>query len=244
MIADMLTLVWKEWKEMFLNRVEWKGGLFSSIIVPLFIMGIFMPWQSGRDWVRSPAQAVVWTWLPLFLVAIFTAESFAGERERKTLESLLASRLSDRAILFGKLAAVVGYGWGMVPAATLLGVVTVSLKLGEVVLPPAQTMIVVFVMSLLVSLLAASGGILISLRAPTVRQAGQILSLVLMSLVFVMVFGGRMIPPPWKARLAAAFAAPNLTRTALVAGAVLALIDAVLLAAAIARFKRARLILD
>ena len=52
------------------------------------------------------------------------ADSFAGERERHTLETLLASRLSDRAILFGKIAACIAYGWLMAMLCVLVGTIT------------------------------------------------------------------------------------------------------------------------
>ena len=46
------------------------------------------------------------------MVSSLVADSFAGERERHTLETLLASRLPDRAILAGKLLVPVAVAWG------------------------------------------------------------------------------------------------------------------------------------
>ncbi len=46
-------------------------------------------------------------------------DSIAGERERQTLETLLASRLPDRAIVLGKIIAVTLFGWGLL----LLGMI-------------------------------------------------------------------------------------------------------------------------
>jgi ABC-2 type transport system permease protein len=56
--------------------------------------------------------------------------SVAGERERRTLETLLASRLDERAILFGKLLAARAYGWGLTLLSLLLGAASVSLAYG------------------------------------------------------------------------------------------------------------------
>ncbi len=246
MLADLVTIVWKEWKELLLSRGGLRGGLVSTIGIPLVMLGIYLPWQNGPEWVTTPLLPVAWSWLPLLLVGALVADSFAGERERKTLETLLASRLSDRAILFGKMAALAGYGWGLAVSSLLLGTVTVNAlhRQERLLLPGANTVAVIVVFGLLSSLLAASGGVLISLRATSVRQAAQINSLAMLALILGAVALAKSLPPSWGARLAAAFTGPNLVRTELVAAAGLIVIDAALIAGAVARFQRARLILD
>ena len=246
MIGDIWTMVWKEWREIFLQRGTFRVGVFSAIVIPLALLGIFIPWQEGRRWAQSTIAPVLWVWLPVFLVATMICESFAGERERKTLETLLASRLADRTILFGKIAAAIGYGWGLAMSSMLLGLVTVNVVHGQgrLILLPAQSIFVVSTISLLASALAASAGVLISLRAATVRQAQQTLSLSLMGLMFGCIFGLQALPPAWKAWLLRTFAGANLITTALVGGAALLTLDLLLISAAMARFQRARLILD
>jgi ABC-type Na+ efflux pump permease subunit len=49
-------------------------------------------------------------------------DSIAGERERQTLETLLASRLPDRAILLGKVAAITLLGWLLLALGALPGI--------------------------------------------------------------------------------------------------------------------------
>ncbi|MGC8794399.1 MAG: ABC transporter permease [Bryobacteraceae bacterium] len=244
MLADILTMIWKEWKELLLSRGGIRGGLVSTVGIPMGMLGVYLPWQNGPEWVTTPLLPVAWSWLPLLLVGALVADSFAGERERKTLETLLASRLSDRAILLGKIAALVGYGWGLALSSLVLGTFTVNLLHGKhgLLLPGANTVVVIAVFGLLTSLLAASGGVLISLRATSVRQAAQINSLVLMALVLGAVALGKALPPGWHARIA--FAPPNLVRTEAMLAAALLVADAALLAAAAMRFQRARLILD
>ena len=85
-------------------------------------------------------------------------------------------------------------------------------------------------MSLLASLLAANAGVLISLHVATVRQAQQILSIG----TLVLVFGGLL---GVSAVLADLFAALSYAQILLVAGAVLALLDAVLLGLALVSFQ-------
>lgn len=105
MIADFMTVMWKERKEV-LEQGGARGRMGLVIIVGAF--GVFLPLQMGRARVESPVALVYWAWVPLFLVISVVADSFAGERERHTLESLLAARLSDRTILFGKAGAAIG----------------------------------------------------------------------------------------------------------------------------------------
>jgi ABC-2 type transport system permease protein len=246
MTRDLWTMVWKEWKEIFLQRGTLRGGVFTAIAIPLGLLGIFIPWQEGPRWAESSTNSVVWIWLPVFLVATMICESFAGERERKTLETLLASRLDDRTILFGKLAAAVGYGWGLAMSSLVLGLITVNVVHGHgpLILLPAATVLLVATFSLLASTLAASAGVLISLRASTVRQAQQTLSLSLLGLMFGGLFGIQALPTTWKMWLARTLSGATLLTTELVGGALLLALDLLVISIAVARFQRARLILD
>lgn len=244
MLTDLYTIVWKEWREYVLQRGNLRGGWVGLLLV-LGVFGVLLPCQSGRGWVESPLALVYWAWLPLFLVISVVADSFAGERERHTLEALLATRLSDGAILLGKVVAAVGYGWGLTMIAVILGLITVNLShgQGELVLYGPLAAVSIPVITLLASLLAASAGVLVSLRAASVRQAAQTLSIGVMILLFVPLFGFQLLPPEWQARLATGLGDAEPTGIVVGAVAVLGLLDAGLLAAARARFRRARLIL-
>ena len=246
MLTDIVTMVRKEWKELLLSRGGLRGGLIATVIIPLGMLGVYAPWQSGADWLRSALLPAIWSWLPLLLVGALVADSFAGERERKTLETLLASRLSDRAILFGKMAALVGYGWGLTLGALVLGTITVNVSDPREAWqwPSLNTVAVIVVLGLLTSLLAAAGGVLISLRASSVRQAAQINSLALLFLMLGVFSGAKLMPASWRVSLGLAFAPPNLIRTEVLIAAVILLVDLALMIAAAARFQRARLILD
>ncbi|NPV06837.1 MAG: ABC transporter permease subunit [Anaerolineae bacterium] len=227
-----------------MQRGNLRGGWVGLLLV-LGVFGVLLPYQSGRSWVDSPLALVYWAWLPLFLVISVVADSFAGERERHTLEALLATRLSDGAILLGKVVAAVAYGWGLTMIAVILGLITVNLfhGEGELVLYGPLAAVSIPVITLLASLLAASAGVLVSLRASSVRQAAQTLSIAVMILLFVPLFGFQLLPPEWQTRLATGLADAKPTAIVVGAVAVLGLLDAGLLAAARARFRRARLIL-
>lgn len=244
-MADVVTVAWKEMKEMIALGGNLKGGRVG-IILMIAVFGVFLPLQHGAEWVSSPMTMIYWAWVPLMLVTGMVADSFAGERERHTLETLLASRLPDRAILFGKVAAAIAYGWGYMLVMFLSGLITVNIafRRGGLLLYPWTLITVALAGGLLTGCLAAAAGVLVSLRASTVRQAAQTLSIGIMLCIFVPAFGIPALPGAWKSTLLSAAAALTVRQWIVGACAVLALADAALLMAAMARFKRARLILD
>jgi len=242
MMADIWTVMWKEWKEF--SQGGGRGRL--GLLLFLGVFGVFMPLQMGRGWVESPVMPVAAVWVSLFLVTTVVADSFAGEREQHTLETLLASRLPDRAILFGKVGAAVVYGWVLTMLGLLLSLVTVNVAYqGEGLLFfPAPLAVGTVLLSLLGAGLAAGAGVLVSLRAASVRQAQQTMSLTLMALIFGIGFGAQALPVAWKVRLAQILAGVDATQALVVGAVVLASLDAGLLAAAMRRFRRGRLIAD
>lgn len=244
MISDLITIMWKEAKEIVLHRPGFRGG-WIGMLVFLGIFGIMLPLQSGPEWVESPLTLLAWAWVPFMLVNSVVADSIAGERERHTLETLLASRLSDGAILFGKIIASLLYGWGLTLISLVISLITLNLVHGEgeLLMFSPQMIASILVLTLLVATLAAGLGVLVSLRASTVRQAQQTLSTAFF-LLFIPFLLLPNLPQEWQARLAGLFMNANVSELAIGLGVALLVLDIGLLLAARARFRRARLILD
>ncbi len=249
MLQDMQAIVWKEWKELLTGR-GFRGGWLNLLVV-LGVLGIFLPFQMGRTMVvGSPVFLVVWLWVPGFLVMQVVADSFAGERERHTLETLLASRLSDRAILLGKIVAAMSYGCGLTLVSLALGLVTINLTHweGRLLVYSPQTALTLLVFIVLSTGFVAAVGVQISLWASTVRQAYQVMSIGIIILLFGGIYGipaiVRALPAGTAQQLSVWFTSANLRLALLVFVFVLAAVDAGLFAAALARFRRAKLILD
>ncbi|MGB9897375.1 ABC transporter permease, partial [Thermanaerothrix sp.] len=170
---DLQTMIWKEWKELFTSRSTGRGTLLSTLII-LFVLGVFMPLQVGEEWFTQPLTVVVWAWMPIFLTLGMVTDSFAGERERHTLETLLATRLPDLAILLGKILSAVLYGWGIAILSLLLAALTLNLSLkGGPYFYAPEFFAAALGFSLLSTVLFAALGVLSSLRAATARQAYQ-----------------------------------------------------------------------
>ena len=234
---DLWTMMWKESKDLL-----FQGG-WRSLIRPLFvigIMGIYLPLQFGPQWVDlTPLGMLLLLWIPFFVIISFIGDAIAGERERHTLETLLASRMPDRAILLGKIVATVVYAWGMGILSLLLGLILVDLlrTQGNWMFYPLDLFAEAIVLSLLVSVLGASAGVLISLRVSTVRQAQQILSVGTIVFVFGSIFALQAVP---------ANVASSLTyaQFLLIVMAVIAVLDAILFGLSLLSFQRSRLILS
>jgi ABC-2 type transport system permease protein len=137
-----------------------------------------MPWGDGRGWVEGYWSLITSIFIPLLMVGTVIAESIAGERERHTLETLLASRLPDRAILFGKLGFAIVYGWMVTLIVLLLGLITANTAdwNGHIVLFKPIIAIANIVISLLLAGIMASLGVFVSLRATTALGAMQTLT--------------------------------------------------------------------
>ena len=240
MLTDILTILQKELTELLFQRGQ---GRSTSIRMLIFVgaFGILLPLQNGIEGVQSPVNLAFWAWIPYLLVSGVTADTFAGERERHTLETLLASRLSDRAILFGKLAAVVAYGWGITLAAIVLSLVTVNIAYwqGTPTLYPLDLFAVILALSLLIAVFAAGLGIAISLRAATARAAQQTMGIIIFVLL-IPLFALSFLPREILARLDG-LNPPQIIAAILV---FLLVLDGGLLAYALKQFQRAKLISD
>jgi ABC-2 type transport system permease protein len=128
-MSDVFTMIWKERKSMFRARGR-RSQTILTVIMPILI-AIYLPWQEGQAWFHNAMSFVPVILIPFILVGITIPDSFAGERERHTLGTLLASRLSDRSILIGKIAASVLFAWAATIGILLLSAITVNALTGR-----------------------------------------------------------------------------------------------------------------
>jgi ABC-2 type transport system permease protein len=235
---DIWTMIWKESKDL-LFQGGWKALIRPVLLVG--ILGVYLPLQSGLQWLAlSPIEMFAILWIPYFVIISFIGDAIAGERERHTLETLLASRISDRAILLGKVIATVGYAWGMALVSLLLGLGLVNLFRGHgswAFYHPFDVFQEALALSLLSCVLGASAGVLVSLRSATVRQAQQILSIGTLVLIFGGIFALQALPANFVSSL-------SYSQFLGLSIAVIAVLDAILLGLSLVSFQRSRLILS
>jgi ABC-2 type transport system permease protein len=170
------------------------------------------------------------------------ADAFAGERERHTLETLLATRLPDAAILLGKILTIQAYAWALTLGMLVVAVVTANIVAASstlVVLSPILALGALLT-SLLASGMAACAGVLVSLRSPTTRHAQQRLGAGSM-LVFLILYSlARVVPIAWLG----AVSAPTILRLTVFLVIPLAASLLGLFLLSVHRFRRERLMLD
>lgn len=244
-MSDVFTMMWKERKSMFRAKGR-KSQTALTIIMPI-LLAIYLPWQEGVAWFNNALSFVPVIVIPFILVGLTIPDSFAGERERHTLGTLLASRLSDRSILIGKIAASVLFAWGATIAVLLLSALTVNaLNWDGTVMFYSRTVLAAdLALSLLVALMTAGAGVLISMRMDTVQSAQQSLMMILMIPLVVVQIGGVVILQTMGGRgqIKEFFASVELGEVALIVAVALVIIDLILIAGAFLSFRRARLIL-
>jgi ABC-2 type transport system permease protein len=244
MTADLWTVIWKEWREYAPRTGSSRGGLIGVLFMP-FLFGVILPSQRGQEWLTAWPVLILAVLIPTTQVAAVVADAFAGERERHTLETLLASRLSDRAILFGKLGAAIAYGWVIALFALLLGAVTVNVQhsVGGLRFYNADIAFGACLLSLLMATLAGGAGVLISLKAATVRQAQQLISLIVVIPTLAPTFALNLLSDGERRDLLRALSNTSLSQVVLMIAAALLVLDAALIGAAMTRFRRSRLVL-
>jgi len=205
-------------------------------------MAFIFPLQAGPNWVEALDSVIIAVFVPIILVSITIPDSFAGERERHTLGTLLASRLPDRAILFGKVAVSIAFAWGVTLATILMGLVTVNVAHweGKLLLLTPTIALADLTLSFLLATLATGAGILISLRSKTVQEAMQTLTAVL--LLPPMLLG--MLMTLLRDRVQEIIGALKGEQILLIVVAILAVIDVVVFVAVMTRFQRSRMYLD
>ena len=243
-MSDVRIVIWKEWREL-LRMSGSKRGAIMRHIFSVGVIGVIWPWQFGLPFVHSPLAVVLASVTALMYIAGAAPDAFAGERERHTLETLLASRLPDHAILLGKIGALIQYGCVAALVMLIVGLVTVNVVHGDghlLMFDPRQ-LILLLVFTPLAAGLMASVGVHVSLRAKTVKQAQQTLSTAVLILLFLPVIAFPSIPDSWKTALAGL--AQGERRAMMAAGLASAMLlpQALLFGLAALRFKRGRLIL-
>lgn len=243
MLTDIWTVTQKELKEIVVTGGGGRGRW--SFLIFLGVFGVFLPLQGGVRGLETGQVMIFFAWVPFMLASTVIADTFAGERERHTLETLLATRLSDRVILFGKMFAAILYALGLLLASIALSVVTVNIvyRPERFTMYPPLVLIIVVAVSALGALLATGIGVLVSLRASTTRQAQQTMGLAIIAL-FLPFYVIPFLPEPVVERGVAFLKTIPPVAAGAAALAFVLVLNAVIIRAALARFKRSRLILD
>lgn len=186
----------KELRELALSEGRPVVQVLIAAVLDL-LLGIGAPWAAARAlypsfglWMTVGALCAVVVAIGAFMGFIgpmpTIADAFAGERERHTLETLLASPATDRAILLGKMGAQ----YTLVLAHVALVAVAAGIT-SAVLLGPAGLLVTVAglvggsVAGFLTASFIVGLGTLLSLRAPTVKKAQEWISYTVLPVFFI-----------------------------------------------------------
>ena len=200
MIEDIKTMVWKEYKELLSGYGNVRRNLYAILLFTV-ILGLYFPLMAGTDFVKAPAILLFYIWFPLGMMFNMMIDSFAGERDRHTVETLLASRLPDRAIVLGKILSVVIYGIGATIAFIAMGLAVVNVLHwnGHFQMFEPDVLLLMLLLALTIYTLLATLGIIVSIKAPTVRVGGDAMVGGLIAAAAAIYALYWLVPEGWKA---------------------------------------------
>ncbi|MDD5502525.1 MAG: ABC transporter permease subunit, partial [Candidatus Thermoplasmatota archaeon] len=140
--------------------------------------------------------------IPIMASSVIASDSFAGEKERKTIEALLATPISDSELMFGKMLVsfLPALAITVISFAVYAAVVDlVAFRyFGRLLLPNANWLLLIFGLSPAVSLASIGLTVIISAKVKGFREAQQISVLLLLpvlGLLFAQVSGALIFGP-------------------------------------------------
>jgi ABC-2 type transport system permease protein len=174
-VRDVWTVVWKETRALLSNR----GSVFLGYGIIVFVFGVFMLVDSAPEIAAGEVSRplLIFSALGVILSSSQTARSFAGERDAKTLASLLCTRISDRDLFLGKTLSIVLFTSVMLTATGLLHLASVNLVArlqgGGWVFYQSRPEFIPFLILLPLSVVCFTAvvGVLISLKVQSTRGA-------------------------------------------------------------------------
>ncbi|NLE04413.1 MAG: ABC transporter permease subunit [Crenarchaeota archaeon] len=157
--------------------------------------------------------------IPVMASSVMGSDSFAGERERKTIEALLATPISDSELLLGKILV------SFIPAmlitfasfavyTIIVDATTFSLFNGMLLLPNITWLITIFGVAPAIALCSIGLTVIISSKVKGFKEAQQIsviLILPIIGLVFAQISGIMILGPLILSLLIAVFAIVDTT---------------------------------
>ena len=162
------------------NNIQMQFAGFTDQQVMIYVMAVYF---------FAPFFLII----PLMASSVIASDSFAGEKERRTIEALLATPISDGELFFGKmlvsfipsmLITVVSF----MVYTIVFDVVAFSLFNGMLLLPNLDWILMIFGLAPTLALTSIGLTVMISVRVKGFREAQQI-SVVLLIPILALVFG-------------------------------------------------------
>ena len=129
--------------------------------------------------------------LPLMVASVIAADSFAGEKERKTLEALLYTPTTDRELFVAKMLSAwlpaVAVAWGGFLVYGIMANLAGWPTMGRLFFPNAMWVVLALWVAPAVAGLGMGVTVLVSARAKSFQEAYQLGSVVVLPVLLLMV---------------------------------------------------------
>jgi ABC-type transport system involved in multi-copper enzyme maturation permease subunit len=177
------------------------SSITNSLELPSFVQNIVPYWNNCNDLQKiALIQANLFmpflVVIPMFFPVVLAGDSLAGEKERKTIEGLLAAPISEEELLLGKGFAIT------IPILTLsvlsfliyailTDIILFKLMNGIVILPNAFSLILFFIVMPTITILSIIISLNISSKATGSREAiqkGGLITMPAMIIVSILIF--------------------------------------------------------
>ncbi len=190
-----LRMVWLvAWRELRDQLRDWR------IIFPMLVLTLVLPFLAdlgaqaainftvkyGTPLIAErlvPFFLMVVGYFPITVSLVIALESFVGEKERGTIEPLLASPLKDWQLFTGKLIA--GTAAPLVTSYLGITVYMIGLHFQRIPFPDFNRMMQTMILTTFQALLMVSGAILISTQATSVRAANLMASFIVIPMALL-----------------------------------------------------------
>jgi len=196
----------KDWKEMRYNRQLFLSvllfPLFIAVGIPLLMWGMLLgdgtPPTEFYAFFSVAINGMMksqFMLIPVLICGMISGDSLAGEKERKTAESLVVLPVTSKEIFVGKaLAALVpalfftGIGFAIMSlVSNLLVLESIQAGLPLLIIGERNFWVIPFVLSPLFALVMVQVGVMISARLSTAKSAQQV-SMIFMIPIMVLMF--------------------------------------------------------
>ncbi|HVP20467.1 MAG TPA: stage II sporulation protein M [Anaerolineaceae bacterium] len=164
------------------------------IIFPIVGLTVFFPFLMNftatqiLDFVKAyganiigerlvPFLMMIVGFFPISVSLVIALESFVGEKERGSIEPLLATPLKDWQLYLGKLLSTTVPP--LISSYLGMAVYTASLGFQRVRLPDPDLMVLILVLSTVQALVMVSGAVVVSTQATSVRAANLLASFII-----------------------------------------------------------------
>jgi ABC-2 type transport system permease protein len=141
--------------------------------------------------------AVVYLMAPLYLIvpmmvaSVIAADSFAGEKERKTLEALLYTPTTDRELFLAKLGSAwvpaIAVAWGGFILYSVVANVAAWPTMGRIFFPNRMWIVLALWVAPAVAGLGLSATVIVSARVKTFQEAYQMGAIVVLPVVALLI---------------------------------------------------------